>query len=208
MRSVCLEHEVNGACRLLPELWQALAESLWVCVFAASPEISARLASNQQQQSAADAVHIYIKWQTAMNFTTKMLISLFQQYRLKLWVELNLRKQHWAVQVFLTCSPVKTVYLLYLATVLRRTLINSLTKENRTYGVQVVHLSPDPRSSDISLFSHSTLNAEIYVWIGLIQAQRKKKKALNCLKTLDCSYSNKFPPFLENLLLPFLPSIS
>lgn len=93
-------------------------------------------------------------------------------------------------------------------TVLRRTLINSLSKENRTYGVQVVHLSPDPRSSDISLFSHSPLHAEIRVNRLNSGSKEKKKKALSSLKTLDCSYSNKLPPFLVSLMLPFLPSIS
>lgn len=46
-------------------------------------------------------------WQTAMNFTTKMLISFFQQDWLKLWVELNLRRQCWAVQVFLLAGQWK-----------------------------------------------------------------------------------------------------
>lgn len=60
VRSVCLERDVSRACRLLPELWQALAESLWGCVFAASPEVLARPAANHHQQSAEDAVHTYI----------------------------------------------------------------------------------------------------------------------------------------------------
>lgn len=56
-------------------------------------------------------------WQTAMNFTTKMLISFFQQDWLEAVSRAESSKAVLSCSGFLTYWPVKTVYLLFLATI-------------------------------------------------------------------------------------------
>lgn len=95
------------------------AESLWGCVFAASLELSARPAASQQQQSAEDAVHAYTSMANCYEFYHKGADLIF----ITGLVEVVSRAQSSKAALselfrfFLTHLPVKTKYLLSLATV-------------------------------------------------------------------------------------------